>query len=105
MKFPSPVPVKWIASFINAETEGLENAEATGINEIHNVQTGDIVFVDHPKYYAKCLNSPASFIIINKKTAVPDGKTLLITDDPFEAYIKIVKHFSPFIPATKKISD
>nr|MBA2249815.1 UDP-3-O-(3-hydroxymyristoyl)glucosamine N-acyltransferase [Chitinophagaceae bacterium] len=42
---------------------------------------------------------------INKKTAVPDGKTLLITDDPFEAYIKIVKHFSPFIPATKKISD
>jgi UDP-3-O-[3-hydroxymyristoyl] glucosamine N-acyltransferase len=105
MKFPSPVSTKWIASFINAEVMGNETAEATGINEIHTVEKGDIVFVDHPKYYSKCLNSPASFIIINKKTDVPEGKTLLVVDQPFEAYLKLVRHFNPFVPSTKMISD
>ena len=66
MKLPAPVSIKWIASLINAELRGNENAAATGINEIHSVEEGDIVFVDHPKYYSKCLNSAASFIIINK---------------------------------------
>jgi UDP-3-O-[3-hydroxymyristoyl] glucosamine N-acyltransferase len=29
------------------------------MNEIHVVEKGDIVFVDHPKYYTKALNSAA----------------------------------------------
>ena len=105
MKFPSPVSVKWIAEFIHAELVGNANGNATGINEIHKVEKGDLVFVDHPKYYDKCLNSAASFIIINKETNVPEGKALLIIDNPFEAYCKIVNHFRPFEPAKKMISD
>jgi UDP-3-O-[3-hydroxymyristoyl] glucosamine N-acyltransferase len=105
MQFPSPVSVKWIATFINAELIGNSNSDATGINEIHKVEKGDLVFVDHPKYYDKCINSNASFIIINKKTTVPEGKALLIVDNPFEAYCKIVNHFRPFEPATKMMSD
>jgi UDP-3-O-[3-hydroxymyristoyl] glucosamine N-acyltransferase len=69
------------------------------------VQHGDIVFVDHPKYYDKCINSAASFIIINKKADIPEGKALLITDQPFEAYLKIVRHFRPFKASEKMISD
>jgi UDP-3-O-[3-hydroxymyristoyl] glucosamine N-acyltransferase len=38
-------------------------------------------------------------------TEIPKGKTLLITEEPFEAYLKIVKHFNPFIPSKKMISD
>ena len=106
MKFASPVALNWIASLINAEIIGDNNAFATGINEIHKVETGDIVFVDHPKYYTPCLNSAASFIIINSKDViVPAGKTLLYTTDPFEAYLKIVEHFRPFQTASKLISD
>ncbi len=105
MKFPSPVSAQWISQFINAEIAGNKNSSATGINEIHKVSEGDIVFVDHPKYYFTCLNSPATFIIINKKTEVPEGKTLFITDEPFEAYLKIVNHFLPFSPSKKMISD
>ena len=105
MQFPSPVSAKWIAGFINAEIAGNENSFATGINEIHKVSEGDIVFVDHPKYYDTCLSSDATFIIINKKTAIPDGKTLFITDDPFDAYSKIIQQFRPFKPSTKMISD
>jgi UDP-3-O-[3-hydroxymyristoyl] glucosamine N-acyltransferase len=105
MQFSSPVSVQWIASFIGAELIGNVNGAATGINEIHNVAEGDLVFVDHPKYYDKCINSAASFIIINKTATVPDGKALLVVQDPFEAYSKIVQHFAPFKASLKAISD
>lgn len=105
MQFPSPVSIKWIAELINAELVGNENLSATGINEIHKVEIGDLVFVDHPKYYDKCINSLATFIIINKKVDCPANKVLLVTENPFEAYCKIVNHFRPFLPATKSISD
>ena len=67
MQFPTPVSAQWIASFIDGALYGNENSEVTGINEIHQVREGDIVFVDHPKYYDICLKSAATFIIINKK--------------------------------------
>src|SRR6188768_1974671 len=105
MRLDKPVPVKWIADFIGAEIAGNMKASAKGINEIHKVENGDIVFVDHPKYYDTCINSAATIIIINKKTEYPEGKTLLIAGDPFEAYLKLVNHFRPFTPSSKNISD
>jgi UDP-3-O-[3-hydroxymyristoyl] glucosamine N-acyltransferase len=106
MKFPEAVTVQWMADLIQAEIIGDANALAYGINEIHRVEVGDFCFVDHPKYYDKCLNSAATHIIINtKEVTVPVGKTLLVTDEPFEAYLTIVKHFRPFTPAAKPICD
>jgi UDP-3-O-[3-hydroxymyristoyl] glucosamine N-acyltransferase len=52
-----------------------------GMNEIHVVEKGDIV-LDHPKYYTKALNSAATVILINKKVDCPEGKALLISEDP-----------------------
>ena len=105
MRFEKPVPVSWIADFIGAKITGNDRGEATGINEIHKVETGDIVFVDHPKYYEAAIHSAASFIIINKETDCPEDKALLIVDEPFEAYQKLVDHFRPFAPSMKMISD
>ena len=105
MQFPSPVSVKWLVDFIGAKLMGDDKYFATGINELHKVESGDLVFVDHPKYYSKCLASNASFIIINKETVVPKGKALLVVDNPFEAYCKIVNHFRPFIVANKMIDN
>ena len=105
MRFEKPVDITWIAGFIGAELIGNSNGKATGINELHKVEEGDIVFVDHPKYYATCINSAATFIIINNRTAVPEGKALLLLSDPFEAYLKLVNHFRPFAPSMKTISD
>jgi UDP-3-O-[3-hydroxymyristoyl] glucosamine N-acyltransferase len=105
MQLPAPVTVKWVASFIDAELYGNTTAMATGINEIHKVRPGDISFVDTEKYYASCLSSAATVIIINKKEDCPEGKTLLVVKDPFSAYVKLVKHFRPFEPAIKMIAD
>ena len=105
MRFPSPVSVQWLAEFLHAELLGNAAGMATGINELHKVENGDLAFVDHPKYYAACINSAADFIIINNKSqSIPEGKALLITDQPFDAYLKIVQHFRPFEKAFQSIS-
>lgn len=104
MRFHHPVPLSEIAVLINAEVIGNNNAVATGINEIHVVENGDLVFVDHPKYYNTCIHSAASFIIINKQTDFPEGKALLIVEEPFEAYLKIVAHYKPFNPSMQQIA-
>ncbi len=106
MQFPSPVAATWIAELIGAKILGKQDGFAIGINEIHKVEVGDICFVDHPKYYDKCLNSLATFIIINNTDVIiPEGKTLLVLDEPFEAYLKIVQHFRPFESQTTLISN
>ena len=100
MRFEKTVPLTEIASLINAQIIGNSNGEVSGINEIHKVEEGDLVFVDHPKYYQKCINSAATYIIINKETDFPPHKALLLVDEPFEAYQTIVRHYRPFQPLT-----
>jgi UDP-3-O-[3-hydroxymyristoyl] glucosamine N-acyltransferase len=105
MKFDKPVPLTTIAQLVGGELAGNKEGVASGINEIHKVEEGDIVFVDHPKYYETCINSAASFILINKKIAVPDGKCLIVVDDPFEAYLQVIRFYRPFDPSLQQISS
>jgi len=106
MKLNAPVSIKWLSELIGAEIVGNNQLEITGVNEIHQVQNGDVVFVDHPKYYDTCLKSAASCIIINNKDVeIPAGKALLFCNDPFEAYLTIVNHFKPLQVSSKSISD
>ncbi|RPD93024.1 UDP-3-O-(3-hydroxymyristoyl)glucosamine N-acyltransferase [Aureibaculum marinum] len=105
MKFPKIYTLKDIAQLIDSEFVGDENFPVYGMNEIHVVEKGDIVFVDHPKYYDKALNSDASVVLINKKVACPEGKTLLISDDPFRDFSKLATYFNPFNKADKSISE
>ncbi|MEJ7911627.1 MAG: UDP-3-O-(3-hydroxymyristoyl)glucosamine N-acyltransferase [Chitinophagaceae bacterium] len=105
MRFPTPVPLSEIARLISAEIIGRKDGSATGINEIHKVEQGDLVFVDHPKYYSKCIDSAASYIIINQTTAFPPSKSLLLVANPFEAYQTIVQHFRPILASSQALSD
>ncbi len=105
MKFPKPHTLKEIATLIDCGFRGSEDFEILGINEIHVVETGDIVFVDHPKYYDKALESSATIILINKEVDCPEGKALLISDDPFRDFNKITEHFKPFKASNSAIAD
>ncbi len=104
MKFTKKYPLAEIAALIDAKYVGDENFPVYGLNEIHVVTPGDIVFVDHPKYYDKALQSAATIVLINKEVECPEGKALLISDDPFRDFNKIIKHFSPFNPSHSSIS-
>ncbi|MDG2274739.1 MAG: UDP-3-O-(3-hydroxymyristoyl)glucosamine N-acyltransferase [Flavobacteriaceae bacterium] len=105
MKFKSVQTLQKIANLINANFVGDPDFKISGINEIHVVEAGDIVFVDHQKYYEKALNSKATIILINKEVDCPEGKSLLISDNPFRDFNKITKHFSPFISSKVSIAD
>jgi len=105
MKFPIPYTLNQIATIIKAQYVGHDDFPVFGMNEIHVVEKGDIVFVDHPKYYDKALNCAASIVLINKEVACPEGKALLISDDPFRDFNLLTLFFKPFVQAQKNISS
>ena len=104
MKFPQPYTLEQIATIISSEFIGPADFPVLGMNEIHVVTSGDIVFVDHPKYYDKALNSAATIVLINKEVECPQGKALLISDDPFRDFNKLTKYFRPFEKSTSVVA-
>lgn len=108
MRFPKTYHLENIAEIIGCSFVGAPDFPVLGMNEIHVVQSGEIVFVDHPKYYDKALNSNASIILINKDVECPVGKALLISDDPFRDFNKLAVYFRPFeqsVTAVSKTSE
>ena len=105
MKFSRTYSLQEIAGIIDVTFVGDNNFPVKGMNEIHVVEPGDIVFVDHPKYYSKALESAATVILINKEVDCPEGKALLISNDPFTDFNRISNHFKPFRAATEIMSS
>jgi len=104
LKFPKPHTLKQIAEIINCKYVGSADFPVLGMNEIHVVEAGDIVFVDHPKYYDKALHSAATIVLINKEVDCPAGKALLLSDDPFKDFNKLTLYFKPFKSSNTAIS-
>jgi len=104
MKFPQPLTLAELASFLTCDFVGNGAMLVLGCNEIHQVEVGDLSFVDHPKYYDKCLNSKASVVLINKNVACPVGKGLIISADPFADFNRIGKKYMPFEASLQSIS-
>jgi UDP-3-O-[3-hydroxymyristoyl] glucosamine N-acyltransferase len=104
MKFNKTHSLQEIAEIIGCSYVGASDFPVFGMNEIHVVTPGDIVFVDHPKYYDKALQSDATIVLINKEVECPAGKALLISDDPFRDFNTLTRHFMPFVSAQAAIS-
>ncbi|MCC5918314.1 MAG: UDP-3-O-(3-hydroxymyristoyl)glucosamine N-acyltransferase [Cryomorphaceae bacterium] len=103
MKFSRPYDVSELAEMLNCDFKGA--AKADGMNEIHRVVPGDIVFTDHPKYFQKALRSEATVVIINDDSVeIPEGKAILITDEPFTAFNKLIDFFSPMQVPSEQIA-
>ncbi len=101
MKFDRIYQLNEIASLLEVDYIGDEAFPVEGLNEIHVVTEGDIVFVDHPKYYDKALKSAATVVLINKKVECPEGKALLISENPFSDFNKLIEYFKPFQTANQ----
>lgn len=104
MKFPRAYSILEIAELCNADIIGDDTILLTGMNEIHKLEPGDLMFVDNEKYFSKSLGSIARAIIINKRISPPSGKSLLYHEIPFEAYNTLAWHFRPFIHLSENIS-
>jgi len=95
MLLTKPLTAAQVAELIGGRALGDVDRLVTGINEINRVGTGDLVFVDHPKYYDKALNSAATTILIDKEVPVPAGKAIIVSDDPCRDYNVLVSRFMP----------
>jgi UDP-3-O-[3-hydroxymyristoyl] glucosamine N-acyltransferase len=95
VKLTAPKTAAQLAQLIGARVHGATDRYVTGINEINRVEDGDLVFVDHEKYYEKALNSAATTILINREVPVPDGKAIIISEDPCRDYNMLVRRFMP----------
>ena len=106
MKFDQPLSVDEVVSIIAqpVTVKGDASAWVTGINELHSVTEGDLTFVDCDKYYKRVLESNATFVILNDDTLpCPDGKVLIVSDDPLRDYLAVVRRFITFTPQTGNI--
>jgi len=95
MRLDPPQTAAALAHSIGATAKGHTERLVTGLNEINRVEEGDLVFVDHEKYYDKALNSAATTILINKEVEPPAGKAIIICDDPCTVYNALVRQMMP----------
>ncbi len=105
MTFNKPQTLGDIAQLTGARMVGYADFAVYGTNEIHRVKNGEIVFVNHPKYYDAALNSPATVILIDKEVDCPPGKVLLISDDPFRDFNVINTHFTKISNFQEELHD
>lgn len=104
MKLQPHTTLSELAKFLDCTYVGDPNHIVSGINEIHRVVEGDLVFVDHPKYYQKALKSNATTVLIDQEVECPEGKGLLISKQPFDDFNKLNRHFRPFVPQMTSIT-
>lgn len=105
MKLINEITAAQAAAQISGKVIGKSTTCISGINEMNRVESGDIVFVDHPKYYDKALKSAASVVIINKEVECPANKSLIVCDDPFSAYKKLVSIYTSNFYSLKSVGE
>ena len=88
------ITLKDIAERVNGTIKGNPDTVLTGIATIEDAGPGDLTFLANPKYAPFIEKTTASVVICSAGTEA-SGKTLLLVDDPYLVYAKLVGLFSP----------
>jgi UDP-3-O-[3-hydroxymyristoyl] glucosamine N-acyltransferase len=85
-----------IAKFLNAELLGDGDVEIKKVAEIQNAVRGDITFIANPKYERFFDTTQASAVIVGKNfNKRRDDISLLLVDEPYFAFVKVLKLLNP----------
>ena len=82
--------IKQINEIIGGKVLGDENLIITGVSSIENSDEGDISFIKNEKFVSKVLETKAS-AVVSHRPIEETKKTLIIVDNPFLAFIKLLK--------------
>lgn len=93
MKLSQPITLAQVADLLQCKFIGDPEMPILGFNVIHKVRHGDLTFVDYHKYYDKAMQSAATIILINAEIDFPPHKGILLSDDPFRDYNKLVNRY------------
>jgi UDP-3-O-[3-hydroxymyristoyl] glucosamine N-acyltransferase len=105
MRFPEPLSILSLAEQFGGRIIGDTQIMATGINEIHKVEPGDITFSDVAKYFERSLQSAATVILLNAEAECPPGKAIIVVENPFLVYDTLVRRYRPFRPLSAQIHE
>lgn len=85
--------IKQIREIIGGEVSGNDSLCITGVSSIENAGEGDISFIKSERFVSKVLQTKASAIVTHRPIE-ETSKTLIIVDNPFVAFIKLLKVIS-----------
>jgi UDP-3-O-[3-hydroxymyristoyl] glucosamine N-acyltransferase len=85
--------IKQISEIIDGKVLGDENLCITGVSSIENAVDGDITFIKSERFVGKVLETKASAVVTHRPIEETD-KTLIIVDNPFLAFIKLLQVIS-----------
>ncbi len=85
--------IKEVSSIIGGEVVGNDGLCITGVSSIENAEEGDISFIKNERFISKALNTKASAVVTHRPIEETD-KTLIIVDDPFFSFIKLLQVIS-----------
>ncbi|ODS31049.1 MAG: UDP-3-O-(3-hydroxymyristoyl) glucosamine N-acyltransferase [Candidatus Scalindua rubra] len=82
--------IKQINKIIGGKVQGNDNLLITGVSSIENANKGDISFIKNERFVNKVFETKASAVVVHRPIKETD-KTLIIVDNPFLAFIKLLK--------------
>ncbi len=85
--------IQQISKIIGGRVLGDDNLIISGVSSIENAEEGDISFIKNERFVSKVLETKAS-AIVSHRPIEETGKTIIIVDDPFPAFIKLLKIIS-----------
>ncbi|MEI6315402.1 MAG: UDP-3-O-(3-hydroxymyristoyl)glucosamine N-acyltransferase, partial [Syntrophus sp. (in: bacteria)] len=81
-----------LAVLLDAEIIGETNVLISGVNSLDEAEDGEISFFANPKYGEKLATTKASAILVKPGTE-STGKNLLVVQDPYVAFGKLLEFF------------
>lgn len=94
------LPLSDIAAWLGADIEGNTSVEITGLAKIEQAQKGELTFVANPKYIKYAQSTAASAVLVDRRFPSID-KTLIRIDNPYMAFLKLIKRFYQTDPTLK----
>ncbi len=82
--------LKEIAELVGGKVSGDEDVVITGVSGIKEAKEGDITFIANPRYLPLLKTTQASAIIVSSKIKRDTQKHLIITEDPYFAFTKVM---------------
>ena len=85
--------IKQISKIIGGKVLGDDNLIISGVSSIENAEEGDISFIKNERFVSKVLQTKAS-AVVSHRPIEEAGKTLVVVDNPFLSFIKLLKVIS-----------
>src|SRR3990167_3550317 len=93
-KFLMRASLHEIANIVNGTIIGDKTLIIDALSPIDDIQAGSLIFADGSDHLKQAENSLAAAILVSKNITT-SNKPLIQVDNPFKAFIALLKHFFP----------